>query len=172
MTDPVAADRPTRPPLRRWLAAASLAAAFVAGGVTLPLIGAHAQDAAMMAMGGGSAGMSGMHAKAMAHVSKMLDEVGASAEQKQRIAGILHDGMKPMMALHSDMGETHKALHALLAAPTIDREGVERLRATEIAKVDEATKAMTQALIEAAEVLTPEQRTKLASLMASHSGPS
>ena len=50
---------------------------------------------------------------------------------------------------------------ALRGAPTIDKAAVEALRAKRIAEVDEASKKAVAAVIEAAEVLTPEQRAKL-----------
>jgi periplasmic protein CpxP/Spy len=158
---------------RRRLAGVALVAACVVGGLTSPIVTAYAQDAAtngamhhMMGHGRGD-----MHAMAMAHVTKMLDEVGASADQKSRVEAILHAGLGPMAGLHGDMAQTHAGLHAILAARTIDRAALEQLRAAEIARIDEASWTMTKALADAAEVLTPEQRAKLATLMAGHGPP-
>ena len=176
MSDPIptpSSSPRAAPPRRRWLAGVALAAAFVAGGVTLPVVVASAQDAAMGSMmSGHGRDHAAMHAMVMAHVSKMLDEVGASADQKSKIEAILHDGFKPMMTLHGDMAETHRALHDLLIAPTIDRRALEQLRAAEIAKLDQASRGMTQSLADAAEVLRPDQRAKLASLIAARHAPS
>ena len=117
MTDPI------QTPRRRWLAGLALAGAFVAGGVTLPLVAASAQDAAqggamhhMMGHGHGD-----MHAMAMAHVSKMLDEVGASADQKSRVEAILHAGIAPMAGLHRDMAQTLAACGMEIAALTPEK---------------------------------------------------
>lgn len=169
MTNPI-----RTPPRRRWLAGATLAAAFVAGGMTLPLVAAYAQDAAengamhgMMAHDHG-----GMHAMATAHVRKMLDQVGASAEQKSRIEAILRAGFAPMSGLHQDLAQAHASLHAILTAPTIDRAALEQLRAAEVAKIDEATRTMTRSIADAAEVLTPDQRARLGAVMAEHHRPS
>ena len=153
MTHPIATPR------RRWLAGVALAAAFVAGGVTLPSLAASAQESAHGAMMGAAG-----HGEMMAHVARMLDAVGASADQKARIAEILHTGLKPMMEAHARLHDTHAALHALLAAPTIDRDALERLRAGEIAQIDQASKSMVQALADAAEVLRPDQRAKLVAM--------
>ena len=131
MTDPIQshpASGPSRGPRRRWLAGVALATAFVAGGVTLPGLAASAQEATMHGMMGADT-HGDMHAMMMDHVTRMLDQVGASAEQKAKIAAILHAGFKPMADLHAKMHDTHAALHALLTAPTIDRNALEQLRA-------------------------------------------
>jgi len=171
MNDPLAsqpiAAKPTGP-RRRWLAGVALAAAFVAGGVTLPLLSASAQDAAMHGM----MGHGGMHAMAMAHLDRALDAAGASADQKAKITAILHAGFKPMADLHADMKATHASLHAILLAPTIDRAALERLRAGEIARLDAASKTLAAAMADAAEVLTPAQRAKLAAMPMTHQPPS
>jgi Spy/CpxP family protein refolding chaperone len=162
-------NNPTQsPPPRRWLAAAALASAFAIGGVTMPLIAASAQDATQGAMHHIMGGAGGTHAMAMAHVSKMLDEVGASAEQKSRIETILHAGFAPLADVHHDMAQTHAALHTILSAPTVDRAALEQLRAAEIARIDAASRSLTKALADAIEVLTPEQRAKLGRLIAEH----
>ncbi|HZK99633.1 MAG TPA: Spy/CpxP family protein refolding chaperone [Caulobacteraceae bacterium] len=154
-----------KPARRRWLLGAALAVAFVAGGVTAPVLMASAQEAGMHGMMGDHGGM---HAMAMAHVNRMLDQVGASADQKARIASILHAGFQPMIGLHGRMGETHAALHAILSAPSIDRGALEQLRARDIAEIDQASRTMVQAFADAAEVLRPEQRARLASLIQAH----
>jgi protein CpxP len=157
-------------PHRKWMAGVALAAAFVAGGVTMGGLAA-AQGMAMHHMMG-AGGENAMHAKAMEHVSKMLDQVGASADQKTRIQAILRTGFAPMAGVHEEMRQTHASLHAIFSAPTIDRAALEQVRAGEIAKLDQASRTMTTALADAAEVLTPEQRVKLSSVIAAHHAPS
>jgi Spy/CpxP family protein refolding chaperone len=58
----------------------------------------------------------------------------------------------------------------LLTAPTIDRSAIERLRAEQIGLAETATKRIAQALADAAEVLNPEQRRKVADWI-TFSGP-
>ena len=149
---------------RRWLVGAAIIGSFVAGGLTLPIIAAQAQDAAMSGMMGGP-GHGAMHAQAMAHVQQMLDKVGATPEQKSRIEAILHAGFTSMGAMHGDMQATHTRLHQLLTAPTIDRQALEALRASQIASLDQASRKLVDSMADAAEVLTPAQRAKLGALM-------
>lgn len=58
----------------------------------------------------------------------------------------------------------------LMTAPTIDRAAAETLRAARIAAIDEASKKITAAALDAAEVLTPEQRAKLVEQMKERRG--
>jgi protein CpxP len=153
---------------RRWLSAVALAAAFVAGGLTMTGVVATAQTGDphhMMMMGGGA------HADMHAHIGKALDAVGATPEQKAKIEQILHTGLKPMMEAH-EMSALHKGLVAALTGPTVDRGALEQLRAEEVGKLDQASRSMTQAVADAADVLRPDQRAKLATLMAEHHHPS
>ena len=157
---------------RRWLTGVALAAAFLAGGVTTGAVAAAAAAAQGMAMHHMMGGPAEMHARAMAHVFRMLDQVGASADQKARIETILRAGFEPMASLHNEMRQTHAGLHTILSAPTIDRAALEQLRAGEIARIDQASRTMTGALADAVEVLRPDQRAKLATLMAEPHHPS
>ena len=165
------ATLPNRAIGQGWLRRTALAAALVASGATLPILVASAQG-----MGAGMHGMmqahmggaGDMHATAMAHVTQMLDAVGASDDQKTKIGAILRAGFEPMAKLHEDMGNTHKALHQILAAPTVDRAALEQLRAAEVARIDSASRTATGAMADAAEVLRPDQRAKLVALAAEH----
>jgi Spy/CpxP family protein refolding chaperone len=164
------ADMPNRAIGRGWLRRTALAAALVASGAALPVLVASAQGTGMgmhgMMHGGMAAG--DMHAMAMGHVTQMLEAVGASEDQKTKIGAILHAGFEPMAKMHEDMGNTHKALHQILAAPTVDRAALEQLRVAEIARIDSASRAATGAMADAAEVLRPDQRAKLVALAAEH----
>ena len=172
MTDINAAPAPRRGPgtvARRLLLGAAFAVTFVAGGLVMSGTPAAAFTMAMEheAMGG-MHGHGAMHAMAMAHLDKMLVSVDATPDQKARIKDILHHGFASIAPLHEKMAATHRDLHRLLAAPTIDRDALERLRAARIADLDQASKVMVQTFADAAEVLSPEQRAKLTTLMAEH----
>ena len=166
---PPLVDRAHRRPRRRLIAVLALGAAFVAGGVTTGGLAAAAQGMAEHHM---MAGPGGMHAMAMAHLTKLLDQAGASEDQKTRIGAILRTGFAPLADMHQGMSDIHARLHALLTAPTIDRVALESLRAEAMGKLDDASRTMTKAMADAAEVLTPEQRARFGAAMSAAHGPS
>jgi Spy/CpxP family protein refolding chaperone len=158
----------TTPLRRRLTLTAALAASFVAGGLVLSGPMAMAQNG----MGHGEmAGHGDMHAMMGAHIAKMLAAVDATPDQKQRIQAILGGAMRSMSAMHEGLKGAHGELHRLLTAPVIDRGALEQLRAARIADLDRASRAMVSAMADAAEVLSPEQRAKLADVMAEHRHP-
>lgn len=179
MSDPIDAAKPSAPRagmgagLRRLLLGAAFAATFVAGGVVMSSTPAAAaltmamEDAGM----GGMHGHGHMHAMAQAHIEKMLTAVDATPDQKAGIKSILHKGFESVGPFHDKLASAHGDLHKLLTAPTIDRAALEQLRVARMADFDEASKVMVQTMADAAEVLSPEQRAKLASLMAEHHHP-
>jgi len=58
----------------------------------------------------------------------------------------------------------------LLTQQTIDRTAIEKLRADQIAIYDAASKRLVQAVADAAEALTPEQRRKLSTMLPPRGG--
>ncbi|MBL8384301.1 MAG: Spy/CpxP family protein refolding chaperone [Burkholderiales bacterium] len=88
--------------------------------------------------------------------------VDASPEQKDRLAAIARDVARDMAPLREKMRAARKEGIALMAAPAVDRAALERLRAEQVGLADASSRRVTQALADAAEVLTPEQRQKLA----------
>ena len=90
-----------------------------------------------------------------------LRGVDASDEQKQqarRITDRLVDELGPLAAEHR---EHRAAIHRALAGPQIDREALERLRRSEMALADQASKLAVGAFADLGEVLTAEQRQEL-----------
>ncbi len=96
------------------------------------------------------------------HLKRMLNEVKATPEQRQKI-GQISQGLVPDMKAQRD---AHRALMAnsvqLLAAPTIDEAAIEQNRQQMLAQHAQMSQRMSAAFIEIAKVLTPEQRTQLA----------
>jgi len=89
-------------------------------------------------------------------------EVDATPEQKAKLAEIAKAAARELQPLRQKMFEARKRGIELLAAPTIDRAAIERLRAEQIQTADAASRRLSQALADTAEVLTLEQRKQLA----------
>lgn len=104
-------------------------------------------------------------------LGRALDAVDATAEQEDRIWAIIDDARTELRPMMREFRDTRTAVIDLLAAGTIDRAAAETLRAERIAAMDEASKKVTAALLDAAEVLTPEQRTQLVEHFKERGGP-
>ncbi|MEQ8295114.1 MAG: Spy/CpxP family protein refolding chaperone [Nitratireductor sp.] len=112
---------------------------------------------------GGMGGMGGfMMERRMGH---MLDEIGATDEQQDKLWEIIDAARAEMRPMLREFRDTHADIVNIISAPTIDREAAEKLRSERVQAMDEVSRKMTAALLDAAEVLTPEQRAKLAEHM-------
>jgi len=150
-------------PKRRRLAVAAIAASLLAivGGT---LAYAHS--------GGEHHGlMSGRGAEDhLEHMQAMLTKIGASDAQKSQIEGLLKPAFEEMKAAHEAHSAAFEQFHEAITAPSIDRAKIESLRAEQLKSLDEASKRMVIAITDAAEVLSPEQRSALAEQIRKHHG--
>lgn len=89
-------------------------------------------------------------------------EAEATPEQRERLTTIAKDAARDMAPLREKLRTARTQGIELMAAPVIDRVAIEKLRAEQITLADASSKRVTQALADAAEVLTPDQRRKLA----------
>jgi periplasmic protein CpxP/Spy len=105
-------------------------------------------------------------AQTMDHrISRMIKAVDGTPEQKDRLIKLSQAAMADMKPLREQQMAARKKGLELLAAPSVDRNALEQLRAQQTTLHDAMSKRMTQHLADAAEVLTPAQRTKLAERM-------
>ena len=95
-------------------------------------------------------------------VKHLAVEVDATPEQQQKLSAIAKGAANDLAPLRGQAMETRKQAMELLSAPNIDRAAIEKLRVSKLQRADAASKRITQAFADAAEVLTPEQRKKLA----------
>ena len=116
-------------------------------------------------MGGMHGGMHGGMADGR-HMDHMLSAVNATADQRAQIKQIMEAAHTDLNAMHTNGATLRQQSQALLAQPTIDARAVETLRQQMSAQHDAASKRMTQAMVDAANVLTPTQRKALADRMA------
>lgn len=103
-------------------------------------------------------------------VRHMLDDVKASEAQKAKASGIVKASLAKGAPLAEKLRANHTRMHTLMSAGTIDKAAIETLRVEQISLADEASKLMTQTMQDVAEVLTPEQRAKLAEKMEKRHG--
>jgi periplasmic protein CpxP/Spy len=101
------------------------------------------------------------------HMAIELDE---SADQQAKIASIAKAAVGDLRPLHEKALAARSQAVALLTAPTIDRSAIERLRAEEIGLAETASKRIAQAAADASDVLTPDQRRKVADWAAMFEG--
>lgn len=159
----------------------SLAKRFAIGGlVAISLIGVGGTYAMSQEMGGKGHGMFGRHDRGEFmefRFNKMLGVIKATPEQSEKLKAIFERVKTEMHPGGQGGGEggkqggprkMHEKVMELLAAPTIDKAAIEAVRAEQVANMTAKSKLMTDAMIEAADILTPEQRATLAEEMKKH----
>jgi protein CpxP len=95
-------------------------------------------------------------------VEWVLSDVDANADQKARVAQIAKAALQDLKPMRDQHRTARGQALDLLTQPRIDRAALERLRASELQLAESASKRVLQAVADSAEVLTPEQRTRLA----------
>lgn len=96
-----------------------------------------------------------------AMVAFMLADIDVSAEQREKIAVIARSAATDMDSNREQHRKLRRESMELFAAPTIDRARLESLRVEQMKLRDSTSRRMLTAMIEGAEILTPEQRAKL-----------
>ncbi|MFO1082174.1 MAG: periplasmic heavy metal sensor [Reyranellaceae bacterium] len=136
------------------LSTKSMIAALLAGSLA-----ATAGGTAFARAGGGPAGDPASQQQGFdKRIDRALGKTDASAEQKQKIADIFKAAFKDERTFRDKRTENRKAMEAALQAPTIDATRIEAIRVEQVKIVDDSSKRLTQALEDAANVLSPAQR--------------
>ena len=161
-------DKPRRPWRRAVIA--GLCGSLLAG------LGA---TALAQGYGGGRGGWHGgffdgdpqtMQRRAEAMTKFWLAEIDASDAQQKRIADILTTTMKELAPMREQHRQARKQVIDILSKPQIDRTALESIRQKELQLTDQMSRRITQSLADAAEVLTADQRAKLAEKMQARHG--
>jgi Spy/CpxP family protein refolding chaperone len=97
-------------------------------------------------------------------------EIEATEEQKQRLEPIVKQAVKELAPLRQNLHAARQEAMGLLAQERVDAAALEALRAKQIQLADGASRTVTRALVDAAEVLNPAQRKQLAAHFARHRG--
>ena len=95
-------------------------------------------------------------------VRHLAIEVDATAEQQERLRGIVRSAVRDLVPLREKAMNSRQRGRDLLTQTTIDRAAIESLRTDQMALADQASRRVAQAIADAASVLTPEQRRKIA----------
>ena len=101
-------------------------------------------------------------------VKRMLVGTDASDAQRAKISEIVTAALTDLRPVHEQHQAARKAGLEILSKATIDRAALETLRTEQIGLADTASKRITAALADAAEVLTPEQRSAVAQRIQQH----
>ncbi len=124
-------------------------------------------------------GPAGMHGRGGmgpfgAHIEHVLDIVSATDAQRNQIKAIMDLAKQDLASTHTSGQALHKQALALYTAASIDPVAIENLRVQMSANHEVASKRMSKAMIDVANVLSPDQRAKLATrlgkLQAAHGG--
>lgn len=96
------------------------------------------------------------------HIETMVEHIlpDGTAAQKSRATEIAKACFNDVKPIHQQLQEGHEEMTKLLSQPSIDRAALESLRADHMKKMDLMSRRVLAAAMDAAEVLTPEQRAK------------
>lgn len=156
----------TRLSLSSRLAASALLA--VAAGLAAPALHAAPPEGGRHGMMAGGPGGPGGHGGGMMMglgSDRMLDAVGASAEQRAQIRQIMDAARADLKSQREAGRALHDQMRQAFVQPTVDARAVEALRQQQMAQHDAASKRMMQAMLDVSRVLSPEQRAKIADHM-------
>jgi Spy/CpxP family protein refolding chaperone len=111
---------------------------------------------------GGWRGDADPERRAESIAKRWLRGVDASEAQRTKVAEIMATTMKDLRPLREQQRAARKQVVDILSKPQIDRAALEAARAQGLKLAEDFSRRITQSLADAAEVLTPEQRAKLA----------
>ena len=152
-------------------------AAFIAGAGLMAGVGAIAQGAGMGAMHHGMMmNENASPADISAHVDHMLKhlyvEIDATPAQQAQIGPLVQQAVTDLLPLRTQLQAGHTQFVQALTQSTIDRNGMETARESQLQLADQASKRIVQLLGDVGNVLTPAQRQSLAThLQQLHGGP-
>jgi Spy/CpxP family protein refolding chaperone len=94
-------------------------------------------------------------------VDWVLSRVDASEVQRDQVKTIFATSLIDLAPLIVEHKDNREAFATEFGKPTLDRNAIEALREAEMELAEQASSRLVTALTDAAEVLTPEQRTEL-----------
>lgn len=97
-------------------------------------------------------------------------EIDASEAQQQQLAPLVKAAVRDLLPLRQRLHEARRQAVELLTQPSVDRGALETLRAEQLGVMEQASRRLTGALADVADILTPEQRRALAERLARRHG--
>jgi Spy/CpxP family protein refolding chaperone len=94
----------------------------------------------------------------------VLSRVEATEEQKTRIKAIVQAALGDLAQVRDQHLQHRQAFIEALKQPSVDRAALHQLRQAELGLAESASQRLVDAIADAADVLTPEQRGKLAEM--------
>jgi periplasmic protein CpxP/Spy len=164
MRDAIGRVAPLSRSAAHWMRVVALSTLLVAGAAAALL--AHAESR----WGPGSEGpgmmMFGGPPERMAHmIDRMLDGLDATEAQRNQIKQIAMSAAADVKSQRDAVRGLRELALQIFAAPNIDPAAAESVRQRMLAQHDQAGKRMLQAMLDAAKVLTPDQRAKMGARM-------
>jgi Spy/CpxP family protein refolding chaperone len=155
-------------PKRRWflLTAGALAAALT-GAVATTALSEGGPPWMRGGMMGGPFHMGGPFSPAAAEdradrmIRHLAIEIDATPEQLDKLRSISKTTVRDLLPLRDKAQSARERARDLLTQSTLDRAAIEAFRREQMALADEASRRIANALADASEVLTPEQRRKI-----------
>jgi periplasmic protein CpxP/Spy len=170
--NPVTSGDETRPPpssaRRRFLSGVvtgGLLASLLAGGASV-YVHAHPGRGGWFGAGRGSVDPTIVGERAAFATDWILHRIDASEAQRQQVQVIVQTAVQDLWPMKDQHHQYRQALREALTQPTINRATLGEIRRAELHLADAASSRLVEAIADAAEVLTPEQRAKLAELAA------
>ena len=166
----LAQPHPGRAAVRLFFSGVVIAIAAMAGAPSFAQAPAGGESPRMQGMGGhhGHHGMGrqGGEAGAPRHMARMLERIGASEAQRVQIQQLSQAAAPELKAQREAGRALRDQQRQLLSAATIDTNRAEQLRMQMVDHHDKTSRRRTQLMIDIAQVLTPEQRAQLGTMMA------
>ena len=98
-------------------------------------------------------------------------EIDATADQQDKLRALVKGAVTDLVPMREKAQSARAKARELLTKQTVDRAEIERFRTEQLAVADAFSKRVAQAVGDASEILTPEQRRKLADRLPPHGGP-
>jgi periplasmic protein CpxP/Spy len=103
-------------------------------------------------------------------VRHLAIEIDATTEQQDKLRAIVRDAIKDLLPMREKIMSARATARDLLTRDTVDRAAIEKFRTDMLATHDTVSKRLVQAVADAAEVLTPEQRRRINDMIAARRG--